>query len=71
MQWSFSLAGGWRRYIMQENSLLFLVPETSGEQSGASSLMSSPLDALEASAGSYNRKAGNAAFLHRVPEIAY
>lgn len=56
---------------MQENSLLFLVPETSGEQSGASSLVSSPLDALEASAGSCNGKAGHAAFLHRVPEIAY
>lgn len=71
MQWSFSLAGGWRRYIMQENPLLFLVPGTSGEHSGASSLVSSSLDALEASAGSYNCKAGNAAFLHQVPEIAY
>lgn len=64
MEWSFSLAGERRRYIMQENSLLFLVPEKSGEQSGASSLVSSPLDALEVSGGSYNRKAGNAAFLH-------
>lgn len=56
---------------MQENLLLFLVPETSGEQSGASSLVSSSLDVLEASAGSYDCKAGNAAFLHQVPEIAY
>lgn len=56
---------------MQENPLLFLVPGTSGEHSGASSLVSSSLDALEASAGSYNCKAGNAAFLHQVPEIAY
>jgi len=56
---------------MQENSLLFLVPERSGEQSGASSLVSSPLDALKASAGSSDGKAGNAAFLHPVPEIAY
>lgn len=50
-------------------NLLFLVPETSGEQSGASIWVSSPLDALEASAGSCDGEAGNAAFLHPLPDI--
>jgi len=54
MQWSFSLAGGWRYYITQENSLLFLVPKTNGEQSGAACLVSSPLYTLGASAGRNN-----------------
>lgn len=63
---------GWRVETLhhaRKLKLLFLVPETSGEQSGASISVSSPLDALEASAGSCDGEAGNAAFLHPLPDI--
>lgn len=55
---------------MQGNLLLFLAPETSGEQSGATSLVSSPLCTLGTSTGSCSREAGCAACQLPTPETA-